>query len=318
MGMYFNIGGSPEYSGTWTQVDAPTTNNWRGVAWSPTLNLFVAVGDNHATNYEAITSSDGINWSEATGMPDGGYTDIVWSPEEAIFVAVQTLGPIATSPDGITWTQRITPADIDDLRGICWSADKSLFVSVGSNDVDRVVTSPDGFIWTDRDTVGDAYYWNDVTYSPSLGLFCAVSNFVPSNQTAMTSTDGITWTLRTMADTFQPQGVDWSPSLGMFVAAGNNIINTSTDGITWTTQTPPAGSNDFSAVFWCAEMAKFFISNLSVNLLSYSSDGINWSNTVITDSHNWERMAYSPSLKRLVVVSAGGGAIDTIMYSDSL
>ena len=121
---------APVYSGIWTQTNAPTNNNWRGVAWSPSLDLFCAVGDS-SINSECITSSDGITWSEQAGMPNGGYTDIVWSPEEAIFVAVQTLGPNATSPDGITWTQRSTPADIDDLRGIVWSADKSLFVAVG-------------------------------------------------------------------------------------------------------------------------------------------------------------------------------------------
>ena len=55
-----------------------------------------------------------------------------------------------TSPDGITWTIRETPAD-NAWLGVTWGND--LFVAVaagGGNITSRVMTSPDGITWTIR------------------------------------------------------------------------------------------------------------------------------------------------------------------------
>ena len=56
-----------------------------------------------------------------------------WSPELSIFVAGAYNGPsgyfFLTSPDGNTWTQRVSTADTL-WTSVCWSSDLSLFVAV--------------------------------------------------------------------------------------------------------------------------------------------------------------------------------------------
>ena len=55
-----------------------------------------------------------------------------------------------TSPDGITWTLRSTPADLE-WRAVCWAPELNLLVAVaGTGSGQQVMTSPDGRSWTLR------------------------------------------------------------------------------------------------------------------------------------------------------------------------
>jgi hypothetical protein len=74
-----------------------------GVAWSPTLSLFVCVG----TTGEIQSSPDGTTWTRRT--PGSGSTanfeDVIWSPSHGKFVAVGNDGEVQTSSNGTTWTR---------------------------------------------------------------------------------------------------------------------------------------------------------------------------------------------------------------------
>ena len=304
---------SVTYSDSWTSRTAPSDNDWMGVTYSPSLNLFCAVSTFDVTNPMCITSTDGITWTERT-IPNGSWSDVHWG--DGLFVAVQTTGNPAYSSDGINWSSGSVPVNGDDRQAVVYNPDNDQWVTVKSTGTNRVSLSSDGINWTDQATAGDAYAWYDVAWSPSLGLYCAVSYFAGPSNRMMTSPDGVTWTLRAPAETAQFAGIDWSPELGMFVAAGNNVINTSTDGINWSSVTEPVPGGNFRDVLWVSEMGKFFIANWLQDHVTYSSDGVNWSTTSLHTDHIWESLAYNPSNKTLVIVGGGSpGETDKIATS---
>ena len=67
----------------------------------------------------------------------------------------------------------------------------------------------------------------------------------------MTSTDGITWTIRTSAVNNEWRGVAYSNGLFVAVAStgSGNRVMTSTDGITWTARTSAAGNQWHSVTY---------------------------------------------------------------------
>ena len=69
----------------------------------------------------------------------GGYALYVESYVNGLFVAVGDNGTILTSPDGVTWTAR-TSGTCDCLSGVTYG--NGLFVAVG--DKGTILTSPDG------------------------------------------------------------------------------------------------------------------------------------------------------------------------------
>ena len=98
-----------------------------GIAWSPQLNLFVAVSD--LGDNRIITSVDGVNW--ITGIISLHIWENVFWSDLGMFVAVATNGYISYSTDGFNWNQiRITTTG--DLRTITWSNKLSLFVIIGN------------------------------------------------------------------------------------------------------------------------------------------------------------------------------------------
>jgi hypothetical protein len=101
--------------------------------------------------------------------------------------------------------------------------------------------------------------WYSVTWSPELGIFCAVSGNIPSS--AMTSPDGITWTIRTTTATNSSwQTVVWAPEISLFcaVATTGDLLMTSPDGIVWTARSVPTGIQ-WQSVCWSAEHSMFVV-----------------------------------------------------------
>ena len=142
-----------------------------------------------------------------------------------------------------------------------------------------------GFAATQR-TMPTSANWYSVTYGN--GTFVAVSVGGGVTSIAATSTDGITWTQRTM-----PVGTWYSVTYGggTFVAVSSGSTNaaTSTDGITWTQRTLPAdpmwygvtyGNGTFVAVAYGSSIA------------ATSPDGITWTQRTLPASANWNSLSY--------------------------
>lgn len=215
---------------------------------------------------------------------------------------------IATSPEGVNWTQRTTPAGISRFWTGTWSSTLNLFVFFTFNST-NCVTSPDGITWTLRVqphsfyrasifaggkfvaiganqvpmcastdgitfTAGSmpaAVYWLDVAYNGT--VYCAVSNNNSPNAVA-TSTDGLNWTARTTPyNSFS--AIAWNGTVFCaLTAAGGNQSMTSPDGITWTTRTLPFSYDWSRIVFWNNSL--FVATTGNQRVVITSPDGITW------------------------------------------
>jgi len=295
----------------WVSRSSAADNAWRGVAWSPELGLFVAVGDS-GTGNRVMTSPDGITWTIRTSAADNAWQGVAWSSGLRLFVAVGSSGTgnrVMTSPDGITWTIRTSAAD-NDWYAVVWSPELGLFAAVGSTGTgNRVMTSPDGITWTSRSSATNSA-WRSLTWSPSLRLFVAVAVNGTGNR-VMTSPDGITWTSRSSAADNAWRGVAWSPELGLFVAVGDsgtgNRVMTSPDGITWTTRTS-AADNGWYGVDWSPELGLFVAVGINGtgNRVMTSPDGITWTTRTSAADNAWRGVVWSPELEMFVAVGSSG------------
>jgi hypothetical protein len=269
---------------------------YRGIAWSPSLRLFVAVSPT-TSHSQVATSPDGVTWTlRNISSSVVQWTAVVWAAELGLFVALSasatSTGAVATSPDGVTWALRTTPAATGGWRGLCWSPERRLLVAVGANSAasGRVMTSPDGITWTPRTlTAASTPTWQAVVWSPELGLFAAVAALGSGNQEgAATSPDGITWTLRTIPGPTSTDytGIAWSPTARLFVAAGatssQGCLLTSSDGANWTQQYPGDQRAFWHAVVWAPRLGLFIAVAINstvtgVPMIAVSPDGRAWS-----------------------------------------
>jgi hypothetical protein len=204
----------------WKATSAPVSNRWSGIAYGN--GTFCAVGGFYSyeptnSNY---TSSNGINSNVSV-----------------------------TSTDGITWTQGTLPASIK------WSnivyGDKFVAISFENN---IVATSEDGVNWSTSTMPSfnyntkagvetqTAHRWSSIAYGGGTYVALTMMRYNNIGSSVATSTDGITWTARSISDDI------WTDLLyvnNQFIAIGlNGKISTSSDGIGWTTITATSPQNN--------------------------------------------------------------------------
>ncbi len=289
-------------------------------AWSPTLQLFAAVGWS-GTNRIA-TSPDGINWTVRT-ITNRSWYGIVWADTLGLFVAVDSNNArVVTSSDGITWT-------ITDVTGglaaghlkVAWSSALGLLAGVGGATTQRIATSADGTTWTPRTTPNSSY--EDICWSPELGMFLAVGGGGAAANGFMTSTNGTSWTGQTspgvtIVDSWYR--CCWSSKLRKFVvlgtkAAGGVIVAVSSDGTNWTVTNNITGVTGDSAAtptdIVSAEDLGMFIASHGTKIL-WSIDGTTWNTIAIGGSGG---VCWSPLLGR-AVLARGRNSLYTLLGDD--
>lgn len=206
----------------------------------PTLASWYAIAWNGS-----VFCAPGFGSSIAATSPDG----ITWTqrtmPVSAEWISIAWNGSVfcavsfgssiaATSPDGITWTQRTMPVS-SAWYAIAWNG--SVFCAISHNS-NIAATSPDGITWTQR-TMPLSTGWRAIAWNGS--VFCVVVDSLASDVVA-TSPDGITWTQHALPTTLVREAIAWNGSVFCTVAGSSYIVVTSPDGITWSpaTNTLPA------------------------------------------------------------------------------
>lgn len=197
--------------------------------------IWVVLPDPGSASTVTTVSTDGKNWSAGTGrLPNTIWSDIAYG--NGLFVAIAgwsfaggsssagNTNIVATSTDGVTWTQRTMPV------GAYWSRiiyANNQFLAISRNSSTAAATSPNGITWTQR-TLPSASDWVDVTYGGD--KYVALS----ASTVTATSTDGITWTAGSISTSGSWARIAWDGT--NFVAIASYSTNTvkSTNGTTWT------------------------------------------------------------------------------------
>jgi hypothetical protein len=307
-------------NGAGNQITCTSSTAGLTVGMTVGIRIDPAGGAGTVTDDTAIVSIDGPNafttnklitgLSDTTLVADNNWISVCWSKEAALFVAVATSGTgnrIMTSPNGFTWTRRVSPAD-NNWHSVCWSPERNLFVAVSAlstaDPARRCMTSADGINWTLQTT--PERRWRSVTWAAEIGLFVAVADDGTGDR-VMTSPDGVTWTPRESAADNNWFSVVWARELGLLVAVSTtgdgNRVMTSRDGITWVSRAS-AANNDWFSVAWSAELG-YFVAVGSEASAMVSRDGIEWSLRDVP-SANWSAITWSPQQNIFAAVSSSG------------
>ena len=107
----------------WNEVQHISNPSMQSVTYSKPLGLFVAVGK------YIYTSPDGVNWTLQITMQNT-LSDVVYSENLNIFLAVCLDGSIYTSPEGVNWNEEL-PCVSTELHSVCFSDKENVFVIVG-------------------------------------------------------------------------------------------------------------------------------------------------------------------------------------------
>ncbi len=267
-GMFVAVGNNgvimtSSYGLVWTQQESPTDEYLLEV--TATASEFIAVGDNGTV----LTSPDGVTWTlvslDSVGVSAGWlYGGIASSG--SVVVAVGQDGAIIHA-DGDNWQLADSSRTTQDLFGVTWSEQHSIFVAVGG--LGTIMTSSDGNVWT-LDTLSPTTAWlYDVTWSDAAEMFVAVGQ----NGTILTSSDAEEWSEEESRLGAYLYAVTWSD--GLFVVVGQNgLILSSADSEVWTLREHGLADN-LRSVTWSSVHNRFVAVGLSQTVL-VSDDGLEW------------------------------------------
>jgi hypothetical protein len=297
------------------------------MAWSPEKGVIAAVSNLSST--ASYSLDGGMNWNTSTISVNNTWSAICWSSERSIFVAVGQSGVgnrVATSSDGVSWSVGTSAAD-NQWTSVCWSKEKNLFVAVAKSGVaNRVMTSPNGITWTIRSTPQPAGADMDLTciaWAPELGIFGALASG-PAGigaQRIITSTDGISWTLRSQGGTAGFwTSIAWSSRLTRFVGtatvqtAGSVMLMYSVDGASWNNGST---TQILGKIVWADPLGIFVIggvnNTLSVLTRPLTADGVSFGSGIgatfatIPTTTTWYDLLWISELNQLIMTGVNAG-----------
>ena len=143
--------------------------------------------------------------------------------------------------------------------------------------------------WTAR-AAAEANAWQSIAYGN--GLFVAVSN--SGTNRVMTSSDGATWTGRTLSGglaTNAWQSVAYGNGLFVAVAqSGTNRVMTSPDGINWTARNAPEANTWWNVLYAGGQFVS--VARSGVYRVMTSPDGITWTARTAAEANEWYSVTY--------------------------
>lgn len=230
--------------------------------------------------YPALSAAfprNGSFYAQNTSFPVMGGTITVQGIASGNGVFVAACGDVANgaaygfaamSYDGQSWFSVKLPA-----TGVWVSIAFGLGLFVIIDRAGQVLTSPDGQAWTARTSLAftAGQYWSAITFGGT--KFVAVNGANTQSTAAASSTDGITFTPRTLPSSAYWAGVFYGG--GLYIAySTTSAAATSADGITWVARTLPdvPGAGGDSVAYGNA--AYVFIG--SAGDFYRSTDGISW------------------------------------------
>lgn len=310
-------------------IAASSTNgiNWTNRTLSANMSKvvyatskFVAVGTGGC-----YTSTDGISWTSRTMSIQGnGNFRLIYAGNQFVQVGSSSAGN-STSPDGITWTTRsnfisssvygityangyyivaASPKTLYSTDGIIWGVSAITGINTVTYSATRgyiclgsstIFTSPDSKLWVSRS--GSGILVRSCIFANN--LFVAIGGV----SGAITSTDGISWTGRTIPGITEWRSITHSGTLFVAVGTTGAVAASSTDGINWTSRTIATGSY-FKVIY-----ANSLFTAVGTNVAATSTDGATWTSRTIP-SATYRGLTYD-SVKGYIAVGTGALAAST-------
>lgn len=290
---------------TWAAYSAAEANFWTGLAYSPSLERYVAVSSS-GTNRVMTSDDGGETWTARSASAANTWNDVCWADSLGLFVAISNDGTnrVMTSPTGVTWTAQTSVAGA--WQSICWSEDQGRLVAVANSGTTRVMVSDDGETWTGHSAAA-ANAWHDVIWADGISKYVAVST--DGTNRVMTSDDGETWVAKTAAAANAWYAVAWSYDLSRLCAVGisgaNRVMTSDDAGETWTARTASA-AEQWKDIVWVEEWQLFLAVGLSTANTMFSPDGVTWTTIVSAESSGWQAVVWAPEFLSCCTVSATG------------
>lgn len=213
---------------TWTgdQTNGLFSDQHNAIAWSPTLERLVSVGDNAQIGYmDRSDSASNNKWVSVAGgiAPTADILDVAWNDTDGVYICVADNGQIARSTSGLgASTAPITHSGWTEIAGDPFSGGQ----------INAVVSG----------AIGGTIWWVAVGNGGKL----------------FTSTDkGATWTSRSSGTTNHLLVVSYNVTDEQFVvgATGGEFLD-STNGTTWALDNTTiaalghTGTDDINGVIW--------------------------------------------------------------------
>ncbi len=200
----------------WTSQESGVSENLFTVVWNG--EMFIAGGKNGTL----VSSTDGVDWKVVSFCDSEHRYDlrsILWDGNQFVAAgALNGIGTIFTSPDGLNWTLRISHIH-EGFESVNWNG--SVYVAVGL--VGTIYTSKDSVNWTPVQS-GTKDHLYDITNNGEIFVISAGADI-------LTSPNGITWTKTPLSG-----GTDdilWDGK--QFIATNHDgRVSASPDGISWT------------------------------------------------------------------------------------
>ena len=240
------VAGGPLHAAMPDGLDVYTSED--GQLWTSRGNLANASSANSSISFGQISGApslliggngsggfyktvDGITWVFVAGSVNNPVS--VYAPTLPLWVRAGDAGALHTSPDGVTWTARSTPAGwiagCGGVKRIVWSG--AMFVALPRGSYNKCLTSPDGLTWTER-TLPATGLWTGLAYSAYDNLWLATSNGV---LLAFSIDGGTTWAGASNAlaggTDIAVNGLLWVMTLAAGAAGG--ISYSTNKGVSW-------------------------------------------------------------------------------------
>lgn len=297
---------------TWTARNAQSQQVWTQVAYSPTLNRFVAINNDQLPNPLIMYSDDGGGtWTGVnvggTGLAQGismwyGQT-IKYVNNMFIAGSNNNTNRIMYSTDGITWTG--VTYNQSSVKGVVYGNGVYNVLGTGfpSSTIYRSTnlssfTVTATFAASGTGAVPSTEWGSSGAYDILFanGVFVAVGQagfaFPRVNKGVAYSTDGITYTVANIdpEDSSQLKGVRYSLAYGngTWVSVGSGKTAYSTDGINWTFTDSANNNTTYRAVTYKNNL---FCAVGDGGAVMTSTNGINWTGRTAAANNNWRGIA---------------------------
>lgn len=239
----------------WTLKPSPLSTTISSIVFGGSIYVIGSSVGQIATSTDLLTftiKAPSLG-NPSTGIGLGPY--MIYDGSKYVGTNGRTL---MTSTDAITWNTIPTTPIANNLSYNCILFANSIYILTTTNG--RVYTSTDLVTFTQSST-GTQTGIGKVIFAG--GIY--VANTTSATQGIITSTDAITWTARTVTNSF---GLAYNGSLYVAALAAGSV--SSTDAITWTART---NANNLKTIAFGLSV---FVAAGSAGALRSSTDGITW------------------------------------------